>query len=230
VVEPIPGSSKGRTVGFGPANGGSNPSPGAIFLFVREMETEDRFTKPTNFCPHPEYWHSPDSEATEIEVSQFIGSLVRVIQPEFVLETGTYHGHTAFEIAGALSKNGHGEVHSIEANTKNFNQAKLNLDHYSQWEDLTPLTIFHMNTMKYTPPKKIDFAFFDSWQEGRHEEFLRYHAMGKLLPGAIVAFHDSAPHHQVLRLVEEYLIDEGYIKAIQFFTPRGLLLGQVIKQ
>ena len=29
VAEPIPGSSKGRTTGFGPVNGGSNPPPGA---------------------------------------------------------------------------------------------------------------------------------------------------------------------------------------------------------
>ena len=36
---------------------------------------ESRFTPARDWCPHPEYWHSPDSEATEIEVSEFIGGL-----------------------------------------------------------------------------------------------------------------------------------------------------------
>lgn len=53
-------------------------------------DLESRWTPARDWCPHPEYWHSPDSEATEVEVSEFIGSLVRLIQPEFVLEIGSY--------------------------------------------------------------------------------------------------------------------------------------------
>ena len=79
------------------------------------METEERFTRPTFFCPRPDYWHSPDSEATELEISKLVGSLVRAIQPEYVVETGTYHGHTTFEIGAALAQNGHGRVVSIES-------------------------------------------------------------------------------------------------------------------
>jgi predicted O-methyltransferase YrrM len=183
--------------------------------------TEERFTRASSFCPRPEYWHSPDSEATEIEVSKFLGSLVRLIQPEFVVETGTYHGHTTAQIGKALRENGHGRVVSIEKDRLAYEEA---MNYYYD----SSVTIIHMNTMDYVPPQDIDFAFFDSWQEGRHEEFKRFYDMGRLKSGSIVAFHDSAPHHQVYRLVNEWLIETGFITAIQFHTPRGLLLGQVI--
>lgn len=189
------------------------------------MTTEERFTRASNFCPHPEYWHSPDSEATETEVTKFLGALVRLIQPEFVVETGTYHGHTALEIGIALYANGHGRLTSIEKDGLAYKEALQTFKDASY----LPVSLIHGNTMDYVPNQDINFAFFDSWQEGRHLEFRRFHDMGRLKPGTIVAFHDSAPHHQVLRLVEEHLIDTGYINTIQFFTPRGLLLGQVIR-
>jgi len=192
------------------------------------VETEDRFTPPTSFCAHPEYWHSPDSEATEMEVTIFIGALVRLIQPEFVLETGTYHGHTALEIASALYKNGHGAAISIEKDKAIFQKAQENYEFLGKLEDYSTLTMLNMNAMDYTPDRDIDLAFFDSCQDCRFAEFLRYHGMGRLKPGAIVGFHDTAPHHQVMKYVEE-LISNDYFMPIQFFTPRGFLLGQVIK-
>lgn len=190
---------------------------------------ENRFTVPTGFCPHPEYWHSPDSEATEIEVSQFIGALVRMIKPSFVLETGTYHGHTSLEIGLALKENGFGVLVSIEKDPATNQIAYKMLRDKEDEVGGIPITLLNQSTLDYTPFDTIDFGFFDSWQEGRHEEFLRYHNQGFIKPGAIVAFHDSAPHHQVYKLVKEHLIDHGYISTIQFHTPRGLLLGQVLK-
>jgi len=183
---------------------------------------ESRFTVPTGFCPHPEYWHSPDAEGTEREVSYFIAALVTMLQPEFVLETGTWHGHTTALISEAIYKNGHGKFVSIEKDRGTYEEAQR----YFYWPGTE---LLNMNTMDYTPEQNIDFAFFDSWQEGRHEEFLLYHGLGFLKPGAIVAFHDTAPHHQVFRLMQEHLIDHGYIFPIQFHTPRGLVLGQVLK-
>lgn len=186
-------------------------------------DLESRYTPSSKFCPHPEYYHSPDSEATEEEVSEFIGALVRIIQPEYVVETGTYHGHTTHHISMALWVNGHGRVDSIENNGNEYEWAKNYLGVREN------VRLIHGNTMDFVPEQEIDFAFFDSWQEGRHEEFLRYHGLGFIKPGTIVAFHDTAPHHQVQRLLEEHLIEPGYIIPIQFFTPRGLLLGQVIQ-
>lgn len=194
-------------------------------FFGPEVDLEARFTPTNDFCKHPEYWHSPDSEATEKEVSQFIGALVRLVQPEFVLETGTYHGHTTLEIGKALLTNNHGKVVSLENDAREhgiaYDYVFRNISPH-----LFPVTLLLQNTMEYVPDQDIDLAFFDSWQEGRHEEFLRYHGLGMLSKGAIVAFHDTAPHHQVLKHVQ-WLESEGFIKPIYFHTPRGLVVAQV---
>jgi predicted O-methyltransferase YrrM len=191
---------------------------------------ESRFTPPRSWCPHPEYWHSPDSEATEIEVSEFIGSLVRLIQPEFVLETGSYNGHTTLEMSRALHMNNHGRGVSVESDALLAERAERYIQNIMG--EYNRMQIINVNSMEYAPLEDIDFAFFDSWQEGRHLEFRRFYDMGRLKSGAIVAFHDTAPHHQVRKHVLPLgQTDEeisAYISLIDFHTPRGLILGQVL--
>ena len=202
---------------------------------------ESRFTPPREFCKHPEYWHSPDAEATEIEVSEFIGALIRVLQPEYAVETGTYSGHTATQIALALHKNGHGTLDTVEANQsfhkkaiayfENTLAAKTLIENEGWSQDdvedaRSRINFINGNTMSFVPQGPIDFAFFDSWQEGRHQEFLRYKELGCLQPGAIVAFHDTAPHHQVLKHILKLELDD-HIKALYFRTPRGVAIAEV---
>lgn len=187
-------------------------------------DLESRFTPPAPFCPHPEYWHSPDNQATEQEVTEFIGSLIRLIQPEFVLETGTWLGHTTIEMARALHQNGHGRGVSLEFDKYNADEANLRLK--NALGEYNRFVIIQTDSMLYEPLEDIDFAFFDSEQELRSSEFRRYHGLGKIKPGAIVAFHDSAPHHLVMRNIQP-LEDEGLIKFITFHTPRGITIGQV---
>lgn len=186
---------------------------------------ENRYTPPNDFCPHPEYWHSPDSEATENEISYLVGHLIRAIQPEFVLETGTYHGHTTREIGLALRDNGHGKLVSIEKDTAEYNVARAYV--FGYYNNI-PATLLNMNSMDYVPEQNIDFAFFDSWQEGRVEEFMRFYEMDRIKVGTIVAFHDTAPHHQVMRSIQR-LENEGILKLITIHSPRGLTIGQVMK-
>lgn len=181
---------------------------------------ESRFTPANDFCPHPEYWHSYDDNATEVEVIEFIAALVRLVQPELIVETGTYHGHCAEKMAQELWTNGHGRLVTIEKDDKAFGIAAIRLAKYENVE------LIHGNTMEYEPTQDIDLAFFDSWQEGRHEEFMRFYDMGKLKSGATVVFHDTAPHHQVHQYVHE-LEENGLIKTLRFHTPRGVTIGQI---
>jgi predicted O-methyltransferase YrrM len=188
------------------------------------MEPENRFTPARPFCPNPEYWHSRDSESTEYEISKLVAALVTAIQPEFVVETGTAYGITAYNIGMALLKNGHGRLVSLEADKHMFKDAQ---DRIAQSPFLLPVELRLENSMDYVPPQIIDFAFFDSWQEGRAIEFLRFYNMGLLKGGTIVTFHDTAPHHQVWKYVKE-LEDIGLIKTITIHSPRGLTIAQVI--
>lgn len=194
------------------------------FYLWRNMDTlESRFTPTSEFCPKPEYWHSNNEHATEWEVSAFIGALVEMVQPELVVETGTYHGDTSQLIGEALLMNEHGHLITIEKDTTAFAIAVKGLSGtYSE-----VVTAIHGNSLEYNPEQNIDLAFFDSWQEGRAEEFMHFFELGKLNPGAIVVFHDTAPHHAVHKYVEQLEKDE-YIKTIRFHTPRGVTLGVVL--
>lgn len=194
------------------------------------MQTEDNFThQRTELCPHPEYWHAPDSEATEHEVSEFVGSLVRIIQPELVVETGTYHGHTAYEIGKALYRNQHGRLDTTECDERAYNTAVENIEKWRIRDGYhkLPINLIFGDTLRHEPDQPIGFAFFDSWMEGRIQEFLRYRDLGFLKPRTIVAFHDSAPHHKLLTMLTP-LEDRRLIKFLFFDTPRGLALGQVL--
>lgn len=187
---------------------------------------ESRFTPSRDWCPHPEYWHSPDSEATENEVSEFIGSLVRIIQPEFVVETGTYHGHTTYEIGLALRDNGHGKVVSLDSDRRCVEIASRRINDADEYYDSPlPIQILHMNSLDYSPTEDIDFAFFDSWQEGRIQELERFISLGRMKSGTIFAVHDTAPHHQVRKHFVPASFDS--YQFIDFHTPRGLIVGQL---
>lgn len=192
---------------------------------------ESRFTPAREFCPHPEYWTSRDSESTENEVSLLVGALVRALQPEFVLETGTAYGVTSWNIGEALKQNGHGKLVSLDSSESMIDDAARYISEMSQskyqqdWA--VPVTLLHKNSMDYIPPQVIDFAFFDSWQEGRSEEFKRFYNMGLIKGQTIVVFHDTAPHHQVLKHIKQ-LEEEGLIKCLYLRTPRGVGIAQVL--
>jgi predicted O-methyltransferase YrrM len=189
------------------------------------MDTEDKFTTHiTDLCPHPEYWHAPNDTATEYEVSVFIGGLVRLIQPEYVVETGTYQGDTSFQIGLALHLNGHGELDTIDNGPEeDYIQAQFKC----RYDPLVAnINFIRMNSKEFVPRKPIDLAFFDSSTQDRVHEFRRYYDMGMLKKHSIVAFHDAAPHHSVREAIEP-LEKEGLVKFLWFNTPRGLAVGQV---
>ncbi len=192
---------------------------------------ESRFTPSKEFCSHPEYWHSRDNESTEEEVSKLVAAFVTALQPEFVVETGTAHGVTTWRIGKALFDNGHGRLVSLDSDKSMIDSAKTYITDRSYAEFnhpwAAPITILHKNTMEYIPDEDIGFAFFDSWQEGREEEFRRYYGMGRLKSGTIVSFHDTAPHHVVLPTIKR-LESEGLIKAIYLHTPRGVAFAEVL--
>ena len=77
-------------------------------------KSEARFTPPRVECPHPERWTSEDIEATENEVIEGVYGLVRMLQPAYVVETGTHRGFMAASIGRALQANGHGRLDTVE--------------------------------------------------------------------------------------------------------------------
>ena len=50
------------------------------------------YHRPTPECPHPERWSMYDSMTAEVEVLEFLRTLVTTIKPNLVVETGTFMG------------------------------------------------------------------------------------------------------------------------------------------
>jgi predicted O-methyltransferase YrrM len=181
--------------------------------------SEARFTVATDFCPNPERWTSADSDSTEFEVLELIGSLVRALQPEIVVETGSAFGYGSREIGKALKKNGHGRLYSLEYDPLRVNIAR------NRCQGL-PVEIVQTDSLDWTPPGPIGFAFFDSLTNLRVPEFRAYQPW--LLPGTTIAFHDAAPQHD---LYDRWLLPleaSGAIKMIRLHNPRGLALAEVL--
>jgi predicted O-methyltransferase YrrM len=179
--------------------------------------SEGRFTAATARCPHPERWLSRDVDSTEQEVSVLLAGLVRALQPDLIVETGTAFGETARMIAETLEINGQGRLVTIEIDKKRAERAKRFLNGYCE--------VIHGSSLDWTPDGPIGFLFLDSAWDTRVPEF--HHFAPWLNPGAIIAIHDTA--HPPFRVeVEREILSRYPVKAIDLPTPRGLMLIEVL--
>lgn len=192
----------------------TDPRPGAGAVAVKPEIT---WTPPKNWCPHPEYWHAEDDEATEVEVTELVSAFVRALQPELVVETGTYDGQTAEAIGKALQANGHGRLVTIEIKDTLVEMAR------DRCAGL-PVEVFHGSSLDWLlgHESTVGFAWLDSGQI-RHQELELL--FPRLASGGVVGIHDAAPHHAVYGFVEPVVKRLG-MSEIRLRTPRGVLFLQ----
>lgn len=176
---------------------------------------ENQHTPPSDWCPHPEYWHSVDGMATEQEVSFLLWGLVRALQPDVVVETGAYRGDSSVLMGKALRSNGHGHLWAIEHSPLCAHSTTMRCQ-------ALPVTVVQGESLDWTPPAPIDLAFLDSDILTRPLEVKRFWPYFR--PGATVAIHDTAPHHRNPEHLQELCHGLGYLN---LRTPRGLMLFQV---
>ncbi len=69
-----------------------------------------------------------DSMTAEVEVLEFLRTLVTTIKPKLVVETGTFMGVSTLWIAEALRLNGFGKIVSCEYDPKVFETAKQKIE------------------------------------------------------------------------------------------------------
>lgn len=173
---------------------------------------------PTELCPNPQQWRMYDEITCEVEVLEFMAQLVTLLKPQFVLETGSYLGWSAWYMGQALSRNGFGTLISLENNPHFVGQATHLCHEFPQVE------IVHSDSLQYTPAQPIDLLFCDSDQFTVISEIERF--LPQLSPRGIVVVHDSSPHKGEPRAGLEALEERGLIKALHLPTPRGLTLIQ----
>lgn len=137
---------------------------------------------PNAACLHPERYTSSDVHATEDQVTNLVAAFVTALQPDYVVETGTYHGHTAEAIGKALQANGHGHLDTIEVDPANAEIARARVDGL-------PVTVHTMKSRDFTPRAAIELAWIDeAIPEQNHSigRFQRHFA-----PNATILVHDT---------------------------------------
>jgi predicted O-methyltransferase YrrM len=185
------------------------------------MKTEDRYTAPSEDCPHPEWWHSEDEQATEEEVLELFHALTRALQPELVLETGSYKGHGAFSIGTALKANGHGHLVTLEMDRSFAQEAQ------DRVREL-PVTVCNTESLRYRPDPdtQYDLVLLDSGPGTLREREFHYFRE-YMTERTVLIVHDTAPHQRPLYEAFEYLFEECWISRVNLPTPRGVLIGRV---
>jgi predicted O-methyltransferase YrrM len=173
---------------------------------------------PSPWCPHPEQYSAFDTDAGELEALECLAAIVRVVKPEFVLETGTNRGVSAMYLAEALRRNGRGRMVTLEINADYAADANELLGEY----DLLDYCEVRLeSSFAYQPPRCIDLLFSDAEMGNRIAEIERYRPW--LAPRAWVAVHDSLKHRSVIG--DLAVLD--WIERIDLPTPRGLTIGRI---
>ena len=162
------------------------------------MRPESAFFTPHDSYPHPEWWSARDNEASEEEVGDFLYGLVRLMQPECVVETGCYLGDTSLRIAQALKDNRHGHLHTCDTDKERAEFVMQRLTGY-------PATVFVCSgeSLIQSYPQ-AQLAFIESGGD-RDREIA-------LLHESLVVLHDARWYKE---------------PGLFFSTPRGISVFKV---
>jgi predicted O-methyltransferase YrrM len=172
-------------------------------------------------CPKPEQWSMVDSMTAELEVLEFLATLVTTIKPRLVVETGSFLGVSTEWIAKGMQRNGFGKVISCEFDPVIYARAKERLA-------TSPLSSFielrNESSLELKVDGTIDLFFYDSDMPIREQEVKRF--LPQINPNGIILMHDASSHHKVVRDAARSMEAEGLLSVVFLPTPRGLAVAQ----
>lgn len=195
------------------------------------MESEARFTPPRADCPHPERWHSPDADSTEIEVSRLVAAFVEALRPDLVIETGTAFGQTAELIGDALGGVPDSWLITFETDPERVRQARercvatrVDVRQEPSLEGIAAL----IGLVRTGESPRVGFAWLDSLFELRVPELRLIRPI--LMPDAVVGIHDCGEpgrtkYNDFAKSVASEAQALGFAR-ISLPTPRGVTFLQ----
>src|SRR5438477_8477507 len=179
------------------------------------------YHRATPECPEPQRWSMIDSMTAEVEVLEFLATLVTTIKPRLVVETGSFLGVSTEWIARGLERNGFGKVISCEFDPVVYARARQRLE-------ASPLKRFielrNQSSLEMKVEGTIDLFFSDSDMPIREQEVKRF--LPQVNPNGIILMHDASSHLKVVREAALKMEREGLISVVLLPTPRGLVLAQ----
>jgi len=182
---------------------------------------QPEYHRATPECAHPERWSMFDSMTAEIEVLDFLRSMVMTIKPELIVETGTFSGVSTIWLAEGLKANGFGKIISCENDPLVFAKAKERIQRsaVADWIELRNESSLEMEVQG-----RIDLFFSDSDMPVREQEVRRF--LPQISPYGVIIMHDASSHLKIVREAALKLEAEGLISVVLLPTPRGLVVAQ----
>ncbi len=179
------------------------------------------YHRATPECPHPERWHMYDSMTAEVEVLEFLRSLVTTLKPTLIVETGSFLGVSTLWMAEGLRGNGFGKIISCEYDPIVFAKAKERIaaSTLSSFIELR-----NESSLSMRVDGTIDMFFSDSDMPIRQAEVKRF--LPQIRPTGLILLHDASSHLQTVRQAAFELEAEGLLSCLFLPTPRGLVLAQ----
>lgn len=191
-----------------------------------ELHNEGEWSNSTS------YYSAFNDGGVECETGEFLYSLVRLLKPNRVLETGTHYGVGASYMGMGLKDNGFGKLDTLEFLPEIHAVARKRIETMG----LTDYVNMHLtDAAKFDASgKKYKLVLLDTEPQTRFAEFLRY--LPFVDEGGFIFIHDLHRHmHQIPN--EEHgfawpygviphgitqLVKDGAIRPFHFSTPRGL--------
>jgi prolipoprotein diacylglyceryl transferase len=182
---------------------------------------QQEYHKPTPECPHPERWHMYDSLTAEVEVLDFLKTLVTTIKPELIVETGTFSGLSTLRMAEGLKANGGGRIITCEFDPKVYAAAKVRFakSGLGGWIEAR-----NESSLEMKVEGKIDLLFSDSDTPIREKEVRRF--LPKVNPFGLILMHDASSAMKTVREAALRMEEEGLLSVLLLPTPRGLVMAQ----
>lgn len=198
----------------------------AVHKAMRQAEKTEgavlpEYHRPTVECPQPHLWSMYDSMTAEVEVLEFLRTLVTTVKPRLIVETGSFLGVSSLWLAEGLKRNGFGRLISCELDPIVYAkaQAKIAESGLAEWIDLR-----NESSMEMKIDGTIDLFFSDSDLPIREQEVR--HFLPRMNPHGLLLMHDASSHLKTVREAALRLEAEGLLSVVLLPTPRGLVVAQ----
>jgi predicted O-methyltransferase YrrM len=184
-------------------------------------QLQPEYHRATPECPHPERWHMYDSMTAEVEVLEFLRTIVTTIKPDLVVETGTFSGISTLWIAEGLKANGRGRVVTCEFDRAIYENAKARIEAsgLGEWIELR-----NESSLEMKIEGTIDLFFSDSDMPIRDQEIRQF--LPQINPNGLILMHDASSHLKIVREAALKLERDGLVSVVLLPTPRGLVVAQ----
>ena len=174
--------------------------------------------------PDNKQWKMWDGQSSEVEVIEFLYSLVRLVKPKLIVETGPLLGYSTVAMMAAQDENGFGKIKTIEINASLVVATKKCAEDCGL--DLNNIEIYNGSSLDVLPTIEgpIDLFFSDSDLTIRGDEIEI--CLPKMSLTGIIAVHDTSPNHLYPRQYLNKKLEEGVLDRIHFPSSRGFSLAK----